>query len=106
MHIRDIINNTCVSQPEGMELLDIIKVTFNDVQSQYLNCMLMQKMVEIKLDMEKLKSKGYTLNEVLIGTAGVGHEEAERFVLIKLQEFVKARESQNRGAGSAPQNNS
>lgn len=91
MTTKDIIGITCSSQPEGQELLHKIKVNFNDVQSQYLNCMLMQKVVEIKLDMEKLKTVGYTLQEVLDGTTGISHDEAERFVLIKMQEFIKAR---------------
>jgi len=110
MTTRDIINDTCNSQPEGMELLHSIKVNFNDVQSQYLGCLLMQKIVEIKLDMNKLKTDGYTLQEVLDGCAGIVHDEAERFVLMKLQQFVNPRiakaksEAESQEAPKAPQN--
>jgi hypothetical protein len=87
----DEIKKICNSQPEGMELLNIIKVDFSHVEDQYHDCAYFQKLVAIKYDLEKLKSGGYSLREVLEESKGIVLADVEIFVLERLQKFIFAR---------------
>lgn len=86
-----IINQLASEQPEGKDVLNNIIVTTKSIGNQFVNCDLMRSIVTIKFDLEKLNTSGYTLQEVLDGGAGVAHDEVERFVLQKLQEYISAR---------------
>lgn len=91
METKDIIYSIVDSQPEGRELLNIIKVDFSQVQDQYYNCNYLQRVVEIKFDINKLKSDGYTLKELLDISEGILAIEGGEFVLHTLRKFLAAR---------------
>lgn len=88
MTIKDQIQRIAAGTPEGIAILQNIVIGMNDIESQYHSCVAFQKVVEIKFDINKLKSNGYTLQEVLELGAGVLYDETERFVLIKLMEYI------------------
>jgi hypothetical protein len=90
-NIELIINSTLDSQPEGRNLLNTIKVKMSDVESQYHDCDLFKKVIHVKFDINKLESKGYSLQEILELGKGIMYDETERFVLNKLEEFIRNR---------------
>jgi hypothetical protein len=91
MHVTDIIYNTCSSRPEGRGLLNSIKINMKDIESQYHACDMFKRVVDIKFDMNKLANEGYTLQEILDLGSGVICDETERFVLKKLQEYIRSK---------------
>ena len=74
----------------GKTLLSTIVVHMSDVQSRYNRCELFRKIVNTKFDLEKLKTTGYTLQEVLTTGTNVLGDEIDRFVLFSLKKYINA----------------
>ena len=83
----DIINSTLAAHPEGRSLLTKIKVKTAD--TSYHDCEYMQRVVASKFDLNKLNTDGYTLQEVLDNAQGIIYEEAHKFILAKIQAYIR-----------------
>lgn len=105
MNIRDIIKSTLNSQPEGDKLMDEVVVTMSTVNDQYLNCKYLQSIVNIKFDVEVLRTTGYTLRQIQDASNGVIHDEADRFILERLQQFIAARDAAKNAADAENKTN-
>lgn len=93
MNTINLIHAAANTQPEGTEILKMIKVDMNNIQNQYHNCDLLRAVVGVKFDADKLSKTGYSLQEILdMSQAGVIVDEIHKFVLTKLQEFIRARQ--------------
>ncbi len=88
---KDIIDSIVDSQPEGKELLNIIRVSMKDVGDQYADCAVLRRIVAAKYDINVLNREGYTLQQILNTSSGLLHDEAEKFVIKHLQEYIRTR---------------
>ena len=96
MTILDLINNTLDSRPEGRELLETIKVNYDDVHHSYNSCDYLQSIVHTKFDFNTLKSTGYSLQYILDNSHGIIESEAHKFILTKLQEYIVKQDKNNK----------
>lgn len=91
MDIKERIYERCETQPEGLALLDTIKVKKVDVITHYMTCRAFKAVVDIKFDIDKLDGSGYTLNEILNMSDGILNTESYQFVLRKLNNYISAK---------------
>lgn len=83
-----IINSTINARPEGEDLLKTIVIKLEDVQIQYHNCEFFQSVLNLKFNLETLKTKGYSLQEILDNSDGIVSGELHKFVLNTLQTYI------------------
>lgn len=88
MNVLESIKELAKARLGGTTALGEVLITFDDVKDQYLSCDLFQKVVAIKFDLNKLKTTGYSLQEVLDLGQGLMQEETEKLVYLKLQEYI------------------
>jgi hypothetical protein len=100
MNTMEIIDATLASHPEGRSILTKIKVKTAD--TTYHDCEYLRRIVSVKFDINKLDSEGYTLQEVLDQAQGIIYEEAHKFVLAKIQAYIR---EQNPATPPEPQQN-
>ena len=85
------IHELCKTQPEGLSLLNTIKVSIKKIKNHYNNCQVLQKIIEVKFEKAKAEGDGYSLQEILDICSGYKHDETEKFVLLRLQEYINSK---------------